>query len=91
MKCLHLHASVPDIEPAIAFCTTLIDARSMMDDPRVNLAISTRSRNPGVDHVGIQVDAPEELAMLATRLKAAGNTTIDQQATACCAPRTACC
>lgn len=94
MKRLHMHVSVPDIERAIAFYSTLFDAppvvvkddyaKWMLDDPRVNLAISSRARSIGLDHVGIQVDAPDELAALAARLKAAGNTTFDQEATTCC-------
>lgn len=94
MKLLHMHVSVPDIERAIAFYSTLFDAppvvvkddyaKWMLDDPRVNLAISSRARSIGLDHVGIQVDAPDELAALAARLKAAGNTTFDQEATTCC-------
>jgi hypothetical protein len=59
-------------------------AKWMLDDPRVNLAVSSRARGTGIDHVGIQVDAPDELAAIATRLKAAGNTTFDQEATTCC-------
>ncbi|WP_443970537.1 ArsI/CadI family heavy metal resistance metalloenzyme [Sphingobium sp. CR28] len=94
MKRLHLHVSVPHIEQAVAFYTTLFDAppvvikddyaKWMLDDPRINLAISSRARGVGIDHVGIQVDAPNELAALASRLKAAGNTTFDQEATTCC-------
>lgn len=94
MKRLHLHVSVPEIEPAIAFYTTLLNAvpsvvkddyaKWMLDDPRVNLAISSRVRATGVDHVGIQVDSPDELGELAFRLKAAGETTFDQEATTCC-------
>lgn len=94
MKRLHLHVSVPDIGQAIGFYSTLFDAppavvkddyaKWMLDDPCVNLAISSRARGTGIDHVGIQVDAPEELTALATRLKAAGNTTFDQEATTCC-------
>ena len=94
MKRLHMHVSVPDIDQAITFYSTLIDAapvvvktdyaKWMLDDPRVNLAISSRARATGIDHVGIQVDAADELATLAARLKAAGNTTFDQEATTCC-------
>ena len=94
MKRLHLHVSVPNIEQAIAFYSTLFDAppaivkddyaKWMLEDPRVNLAISSRARATGIDHVGVQVDSPDELAELATRLKAAGNTTFDQEATTCC-------
>ena len=94
MKRLHLHISVPEIEPAIGFYTTLFGAapivvqpdyaKWMLEDPRVNLAISSRARAAGVDHVGIQVDSVDELGELATRLKAAGETTFDQEATTCC-------
>ncbi|MBN8819815.1 MAG: VOC family protein [Sphingomonas sp.] len=97
MKRLHLHISVPDVGQAIAFYSTLFDARPvvvkddyakwMLEDPRVNLAISSRARATGIDHVGIQVEAPEELAVLATRLKTAGNKTFDQHATTCCYAR----
>jgi catechol 2,3-dioxygenase-like lactoylglutathione lyase family enzyme len=94
MKRLHLHVSVPDLAQSIQFYETLFGAPAtvvkadyakwMLEDPRVNFAISQRERAPGVDHVGIQVDSAEELGELATRLKAAGATTIDQEATTCC-------
>ncbi len=94
MKRLHLHISVPEIEPAIGFYSTLFGtppsvvqpdyAKWLLEDPRVNLAISSRARAAGVDHVGIQVDSADELGDLAARLKAAGETTFDQEATTCC-------
>jgi hypothetical protein len=57
----------------------------MLDDPRVNFAISKQpNRAQGVDHVGIQVDTNAELAELADRLKAAGAQTFDEAATTCC-------
>lgn len=94
MKRLHLHVSVPDLDQSIRFYETLFGApptvvkadyaKWMLDDPKVNLAISQRNRASGVDHVGIQVDSAEELGELATRLKAAGHVTLDQAATTCC-------
>ena len=94
MKRLHLHVSVPDIDQAIAFYSTLFDAppavvkddyaKWMLDDPRVNLAISSRARATGIDHVGVQTDNAAELSELAARLKAAGAETFDQEATTCC-------
>ena len=94
MKRMHLHVSVPDIAQSIQFYTTLFGAppsvvkddyaKWMLEDPRVNLAISQRTRTTGVDHVGIQVDTAAELNELATRLKAAGASTFDQAATTCC-------
>lgn len=94
MKRMHMHVSVPDIDPAVAFYSALFGAapsvlkedyaKWMLDDPRVNLAISSRARGTGVDHVGLQVDSAEELGELAARLKSAGAITFDQEATTCC-------
>ena len=94
MKRLHLHVSVPNIDQAIAFYSVLFDApptvtkddyaKWMLEDPKVNLAISSRARATGIDHVGIQVDSNAELIELASRLKAAGSETMDQEATTCC-------
>ena len=94
MKRLHLHLSVPSISDAIGFYSLLFNAEPtvvkedyakwMLDDPLVNLAISSRARAIGIDHVGIQVDDADELAALAARLKAAGAITFDQEATTCC-------
>ncbi len=93
MKRLHLHVSVPDLAQSIQFYETLFGApptvvkddyaKWMLDDPRVNLAISTH-RAPGLDHVGVQVDSADELAELAGRLKAAGAQTFDEANTTCC-------
>jgi catechol 2,3-dioxygenase-like lactoylglutathione lyase family enzyme len=94
MKRMHLHVSVPDLAQSIEFYATLFGAppsvvkpdyaKWMLEDPRVNFAISQRGGSAGVDHVGIQVESRGELAELAGRLKAAGNTTFDQTATTCC-------
>lgn len=94
MKRLHLHVSVPDLDQSIQFYETLFGAKPsvvkddyakwMLDDPRVNFAISQRDLAAGLDHVGIQVDSNAELAELAGRLKAAGAQTFDEEATTCC-------
>jgi len=94
MKRLHVHIAVDDLEKSIGFYSTLFAAEPsvrksdyakwMLDDPRVNLAISQRVRASGVDHLGIQTDTDSELRELAARLKAAGETTRDQEATTCC-------
>lgn len=96
MKRLHMHVSVPDLAQSIQFYETLFGApptvvkddyaKWMLDDPRVNLAISTH-RAPGLDHVGIQVDSAAELGELAGRLKAAGAQTFDEENTTCCYAR----
>ena len=94
MKSLHVHVAVEDLGKSIGFYSTLFGtepsvvkddyAKWMLDDPRVNFAISDRAATPGVDHVGIQVESGEELSELAGRLKAAGEVTRDQEATTCC-------
>ncbi len=95
MKRLHVHVAVDDLETSIGFYSTLFAAgpsvvkadyaKWMLDDPRVNFAISAHEgRASGVDHLGIQVESDGELRELSGRLKAAGETTRDQEATTCC-------
>ncbi|HEY1961815.1 MAG TPA: ArsI/CadI family heavy metal resistance metalloenzyme, partial [Rhizomicrobium sp.] len=94
MKRLHVHIAVEDLEKSIGFYSTLFGAapsvlksdyaKWMLDDPKVNLAISRRERTAGVDHLGIQVETDGELRDFAGRLKAAGKNTRDQQSTTCC-------
>src|SRR5262249_46130798 len=59
-------------------------AKWMLDDPRVNFAISTRGRAPGLDHLGIQVEDKAELNEVHARLQAAGGPVIEQGQTNCC-------
>jgi len=97
MKRLHVHVSVGDLKQSVGFYSTLFGAaptvlkddyaKWMLDDPRVNFAISSRAEATGVDHLGIQVETSDELAELAGRLKAAGETTRDLEATTCCYAR----
>lgn len=94
MKRLHVHVAVEDLGKSISFYSTLFGAKPsvlkddyakwMLDDPRVNFAISNRVRAAGIDHLGIQVETTAELTELAGRLKAAGEVTLDQEATTCC-------
>jgi catechol 2,3-dioxygenase-like lactoylglutathione lyase family enzyme len=95
MKRLHVHIAVDDLNKSIGFYSTLFGAKPsvvkpdyakwMLEDPKVNLAISERGgRSGGVDHLGVQVESDGELRELAGRLKAAGESTRDQEATTCC-------
>jgi catechol 2,3-dioxygenase-like lactoylglutathione lyase family enzyme len=94
MKRMHLHLSVTDLSRSIDFYATLFGAaptvvkedyaKWMLEDPRVNFAISQRGAEAGVDHVGIQVESERELGELADRLKRAGEQTFDERATTCC-------
>jgi len=62
-------------------------AAQPLPDPRINFAISTRGGKPGVDHLGIQADTPEELAELKARAQAADAPVQDEGATTCCYAR----
>ena len=97
MKRFHVHAHVTDLSASIAFYAKLFAAEPtrvesdyakwMLDDPRVNFAISTRGAASGVDHLGIQADDAAELAELRERATAADLTLIDEGATSCCYAR----
>jgi catechol 2,3-dioxygenase-like lactoylglutathione lyase family enzyme len=94
MKRMHVHVSVKEIEPAVGFYSALFAARPavvkddyakwMLDDPRVNFAISTRGREPGLDHLGIQVESTGELQEVYARLRDAGGAILEQGQTTCC-------
>lgn len=94
MKRLHVHVAVADLNQSIRFYSTLFGvsptvekgdyAKWMLDDPRVNFAISTRGKKPGLDHLGIQAEDREELSEITQRLKAAEVATRDQENTRCC-------
>jgi len=94
MKRLHVHVAVNDLPQSIGFYSALFAAQPavvktdyakwMLDDPRVNFAISTRGREPGLDHLGIQVEDTRELHEVYARLREAGGNIIEQGETACC-------
>lgn len=97
MKRFHVHVHVDDIAASVAFYSKLFGAQPariesdyakwMLEDPRVNFAISTRGSQPGVDHLGFQVDDAAELAELAQRAQEADMTLLDKGETTCCYSR----
>jgi hypothetical protein len=97
MKRFHVHAHVADLTASIAFYSKLFDAaptrveddyaKWMLDDPRLNFAISTRGGEPGVDHLGFQTDTAEELIELKARAEAADMALLDEGETTCCYAR----
>ena len=97
MSRFHVHLNITNLEAGIRFYSALFAtppavrkpdyAKWMLEDPRLNFAISNTGRTPGVDHLGIQTETREELAELADRMKAAGEVTRDQEATTCCYAR----
>ena len=94
MKRMHVHVSVDDLQHSIAFYSALFAAEPsivktdyakwMLDDPRMNFAISARGRQPGLDHLGIQAESSNELKEIYARLRKAGGTVIEQGQTNCC-------
>jgi len=94
MKRMHVHVSVENLDEAIGFYSTLFAAEPsvvkpdyakwMLDDPRVNFAISMRGNAPGLDHLGIQVEDAAELADVHGRLGKAGRSVLDVGETTCC-------
>ncbi|MBN8904898.1 MAG: glyoxalase/bleomycin resistance/dioxygenase family protein [Rhodospirillales bacterium 69-11] len=94
MKRLHVHVSVDDLAQSVQFYSTLFAAKPavakadyakwMLDDPRVNFAISTRSGESGLDHLGIQVETQGELQEVYSRLRQADRPVIEEGATTCC-------
>ncbi len=95
MKRLHVHVGVADLDRSIAFYSTLFGAEPtmvkddyakwMLDDPRVNFAVSA-GQNPdkGVQHLGVQVESPEELGEVYGRLRAADRPVLEEGRTTCC-------
>lgn len=94
MKRLHVNVGVTNLDHSIRFYSSLFGANPtvvkgdyakwMLDDPRVNFAITSRGVKKGIDHLGIQVETREELGDVYNRLKAAEAPLIDQGAVTCC-------
>lgn len=94
MKRLHVHVSVEDLAQSIQFYNALFGseptvakpdyAKWMLDDPRVNFAISARGRPAGLDHLGIQVETPNELKEVYGRLQNAERPVLEEGETTCC-------
>jgi catechol 2,3-dioxygenase-like lactoylglutathione lyase family enzyme len=97
MKRMHIHISVTDLAHNIRFYSALFAAEPtvvkddyakwMLDDPRINFAISTRAKEAGLDHLGFQVDDTEELEEMGQRLAQADLPMETQEGTACCYAR----
>ena len=94
MKGFHVHIHVCDLTLSVSCFSRLFAAEParletdyakwMLDDPRVNFAISTRGDKPGLDHLGFQVDDATELADLKARAKSADMALLNEGATSCC-------
>ena len=97
MKRFHVHAHVSDLQASVAFYSKMFGAEPtrleadyakwMIDDPRINFAISTRGTATGVDHLGLQTDTEEELDELKARAVAADMSLQAVGETSCCYAR----
>jgi catechol 2,3-dioxygenase-like lactoylglutathione lyase family enzyme len=97
MKRFHVHVAVDDLDANIRFYSTVFGmpptvlkpdyAKWMVEEPRVNFAISTRGLKPAVDHLGIQVESEAELTELREQVAAAEIHALDQSNTVCCYAR----
>jgi len=97
MKRLHVHVSVNDIKESVHFYSTLFAAEPavlkddyakwMLEDPRVNFAISTHRQPAGLNHLGFQVESDEELRGMQAQLKAADARMIQEDEQPCCYAR----
>jgi catechol 2,3-dioxygenase-like lactoylglutathione lyase family enzyme len=97
MKRFHVHVAVKDLDRSVRFYSTLFGteptvrkpdyAKWMLEDPRVNFAISTRVGKAGIDHVGIQAENEAELEDTRARLARADEAYVTQKDAACCYAR----
>jgi catechol 2,3-dioxygenase-like lactoylglutathione lyase family enzyme len=95
MKRFHVHVGVEDLDRSIGFYSNLFGAEPavrkddyakwMLDDPRINFAISQRGHAIGVNHLGLQVESDAELAAVRTLFEAADATaTVAETGAMCC-------
>jgi catechol 2,3-dioxygenase-like lactoylglutathione lyase family enzyme len=94
MKRFHVNLTVASIPEAVRFYSALFEAapvvlkndyaKWMLDDPRINFAISERGERVGINHLGIQVDSAEELTTMRAQLERADHALVDQSDAACC-------
>ena len=97
MKRFHVHVAVNDLDANVQFYSAIFGApptvlksdyaKWMLDDPRINFAISSRGVKPGVDHLGVQVESESELAALRAQVAAAAIPRLDQANSECCYAR----
>lgn len=98
MKRLHVHVAVEDLDQSIEYYGALFGvspqkvrpgyARWMLEDPRVNFAISSDRGTTGISHLGLQAEDDAELAEIEARIEAAGGTHDASEETHCCYART---
>ena len=94
MKRFHVHVDVDDIDVSKSFYTRLFGAalvvvkpdyaKWIIDDPRVNFAISSRGHERGVNHLGFQVESSGELRAMRDQLEEADRGLVEERGVSCC-------
>jgi hypothetical protein len=94
MKRFHVHVDVADLDQSIGFYSTLFGAEPtvrksdyakwMLEDPRINFAVSKRTEKFGVNHLGLQVESDDELKSMRDRLKKADSAILEEVGAQCC-------
>jgi catechol 2,3-dioxygenase-like lactoylglutathione lyase family enzyme len=96
MKRFHVHVGVADLDASIRFYSALFGAEPsvrkhdyakwMVDDPRINFAISQRGdgRRTGINHLGLQVDSDQELEALRAQAAQADLAAAAEKGVNCC-------
>jgi catechol 2,3-dioxygenase-like lactoylglutathione lyase family enzyme len=94
MKRFHVHVSVADLTDSIRFYSNVFGAEPtvlkndyakwMVEDPRINFAISSRRQPVGVNHLGFQVDTDEELRGMQAQLQVADSQMVQEDEQPCC-------
>ena len=97
MNRFHVHIGVENLDESIRFYSALFGAEPtvrkddyakwMLDDPAVNLAISSRGATPGINHLGLQVDSDDALQAMRERARAADLSMLEEDGAACCYAR----
>ncbi len=94
MKRFHVHVAVKDLPQSVRFYSTMFGAEPtvlkpdyakwMLEDPRVNFAISQRSQEIGVNHLGMQAETDEELEAIHANLRRADDAVVTEKGVHCC-------
>ncbi len=94
MKRFHVHVAVNDLDKSIAFYSAMFGeepslvktdyAKWMLEDPRVNFAISNRGQEPGVNHLGVQAEDDAELEAIHANLQRADTAVLPEKGAHCC-------
>lgn len=94
MKRFHVHLRVKNLAESIAFYNAMFGtsatvikadyAKWMLENPRVNFAISTGHTQTGIEHLGLQVDSEQELQGVYENMQNAKGTVTEEGECTCC-------